>query len=676
MFRRTSHRHVHQSASAGAAVWTVAARRGAGVGLVFVLATTVTAGDAWQQVAERAVLEEGQALADVHRYCSARVPALPAMTSAPQWQADAQQLRQQVLTRIVFRGAAEQWRDAPTRVEWFDTIPGGPGYRIRKLRFEALPGMWIPALLYEPDQLVGSVPAILNVNGHSPEGKAYVPKQIRCINQAKRGMLALNVEWLGMGQLRTPGFNHGSMNQLDLCGTSGLAPFYLCLKRSLDLLLALEHTDPERVAVTGLSGGGWQTVLISALDTRVRLAVPVAGYSSFRTRIDHTKDLGDSEQTPSDLATLVDYTHLTAMIAPRPTLLTYNAKDDCCFEAHYALPPLLDAARPAFALFGAADSLRFHINDDPGTHNYERDNREALYRMLGAFFFAGDNQFNTGELPTDGEIKSADELAVPLPDANDDFNSLARRLAATLPRAAQPPADPAAAQAWQQTARTRLGQIVRGKHFEVQAQRVAEGPAAGARASFWVLEMDGQWHVPATVIEPDQPHGTVLVLADAGRSKAAELMAKLVGQGQRVVAVDPFGLGESLPGVGPNRDRDGYLFALLIAALGDRPIGIQAAQVLAAARWSASHWENTPPRLVAVGPRTGTVALIAAALHPDAIQQIEIHGGLRSLKHVIDENWSASKTPELFCHGLLEQFDVDQLVALIAPRAVTWVAEP
>ena len=44
-------------------------------------------------------------------------------------------------------------------------------------------------------------------------------------------MLALNVEWLGMGQLDRPDFVHSRMNQLDLCGTSGMAPFYLAMKR-------------------------------------------------------------------------------------------------------------------------------------------------------------------------------------------------------------------------------------------------------------------------------------------------------------------------------------------------------------------------------------------------------------------------------------------------------------
>ena len=61
---------------------------------------------------------------------------------------------------------------------------------------------------------------------------------MRCINLAKRGMIVLNVEWIGMGQLSTPGFTHYRMNQLDLCGTSGIAPFSLELGVSYDSLLS------------------------------------------------------------------------------------------------------------------------------------------------------------------------------------------------------------------------------------------------------------------------------------------------------------------------------------------------------------------------------------------------------------------------------------------------------
>src|SRR5262245_32334476 len=267
----------------------------------------------------RPILSPGTPLAEVRAYCDPRITRLAPPTTLEAWRGQTESLRRTILERVVYRGQAAAWRDAATRVEWLERIPGGPGYSIRKLRYEALPGLWIPGLLYEPTSITGKIPVFLDVNGHDANGKAADYKQIRCINQAKRGIAALNVEWLGMGQLRTDGFGHYRMNQLDLCGTSGLAPFYLAMKRGLDLLLALPYADPQRVGVTGLSGGGWQTIVISALDPRVTLSNPVAGYSGFRTRVRNLSDLGDSEQTPSDLATVADYTHLTAMLAPHPT---------------------------------------------------------------------------------------------------------------------------------------------------------------------------------------------------------------------------------------------------------------------------------------------------------------------------------------------------------------------
>ena len=288
-------------------------------------------------------------------------------------------------------------------------------------------------MLYEPEQLKGRVPVVLNVNGHDSKGKAAPYKQIRCINLAKRGMLALNTEWLGMGQLQGDGFAHNRMNQLDLCGTSGLAVFYLVMERALDVLVDLPHADIDRVAMAGLSGGGWQTILLSSLDRRVTLANPVAGYSSFKTRVEFFADIGDSEQAPTDLAKLADYLHLTALRAPRPTLLTYNSKDECCFVSDHALQPLLDAALPIYKLAGAEGRLRSHVNDDPGTHNFLRENREAFYKMVGDHFYAGDASYDGKEIESEKEVKSAEELNVPLPENNLDFHKLAMALMADLP---------------------------------------------------------------------------------------------------------------------------------------------------------------------------------------------------------------------------------------------------
>src|SRR5262249_25631522 len=130
---------------------------------------------------------------------------------------------------------------------------------------------------------------------------------------------------------------------------------------------------------------------------------------------------------------IADYTHMTAMLGGRAALLTFNVADDCCFAAGHALQPLLDAAQPIFKLYGQPERLRWHVNSDPGTHNYELDNRQAFYRMVGDTFFPGDAGFDAKEIPSEAELKSADALNVPLPEDNLDFHKIALTTSAQLP---------------------------------------------------------------------------------------------------------------------------------------------------------------------------------------------------------------------------------------------------
>lgn len=605
-----------------------------------------------------------QGLSDVIRFTARRVQPLPHFTSVQQWEAYRDNLRQAILERVVFRGVPAPWRSCPAQVVWGDTIAGGPGYHIRKLRYEVLPGMWMPALLYEPDNLARHAPVFLNLNGHTPHGKAYVPKQLRCINLVKRGIISLNPDWLGMGQLRSPGYAHGRMNQLDLCGTAGLAVFYLVLERGLDVLLTHEHADPTRVGVAGLSGGGWQTIVLSALDQRVTLCNPVAGYSSFLTRAANFSDLGDSEQTPVDMATIADYTHLTAMLAPRPALLTYNANDDCCFRADHALPPLLQEALPIYRLYGFPWRLRSHVNEEPGNHNFDQDNREALYRLLADYFFPDDPGTERSELPSAPEVKSAEELHVPLPDDNADFQTLALGLARELPHAAPLPESAAAARAWQADARRRLAEVVRLREYAVSAAQAGGELRGELRVTRWKLRCGADWTIPAVELAPARPKGTLVLLADEGRASLATEAERGVGEGWRVLAVDPFYLGESNPG------RVASLIALLVSSVGDRPVGLQASQLAAVCRWLASERRAGPVVLAASGPRASLAVLIAAGVEPQAISAVRIARTLGSLKEVIEQNLSVGEAPELFCFGLLEQFDVLQLAALTAPRTL------
>jgi hypothetical protein len=624
---------------------------------------------------KRPLLPADEVTLEVRDHVRPKIPVLmppgsekSAAKTAADWEREAEKLRQTILKNVVFRGEAAKWRDAQTKVEWLDTIVE-TGYRIKKLRYEILPGFWIPALLYEPEKLEGRMPVSLAVNGHEPIGKAVDYKQIRCINMARRGMVVLNVEWLGMGQLRGPGYRHGVMNQLDLCGSSGLAPFYLCMSRGLDILLAHPNADSKRVAVSGLSGGGWQTITISSLDTRVTLANPVAGYSSFVTRIDHFKDVGDSEQTPTDLAMYADYTHLTAMMAPRATLLTYNSKDDCCFESGYALEPLVSAAKPFFKLADHEKALRTHVNDSPGNHNFGEDNRRALYRMLGDFFFVDDRQYSADEIACAKEVKTREALDVPLPADTLDMNTLAKSLLKELPRNADWPKTEKEAGAWAVAKRRALAEVLRIKPGMMVDAKFSpryepkEVEQGGIKATFRMLKLGDRWTVPVVELVKGEPKGTTLVISDKGRAAMAPEVERLLAAGQRVIAFDLYYFGEAQP------KSHASLWSLMLATIGERALGLQVNELLSVAKWAFDE-AKSPVSVIADGPRSSVIALAAAALDEKSIGRVEVIAPLGSLKEIVEQNRSLEQSPELFCFGLLEQFDVKDLAAMVAPRPV------
>jgi dienelactone hydrolase len=457
------------------------------------------------------------------------------------------------------------------------------------------------------------------------------------------------------------------MNQLDLCGTSGLAVFYLVMERALDLLVDHPHADVERVAMAGLSGGGWQTILFSALDRRVTLANPVAGYSSFKTRVEFFSDLGDSEQTPTDLAMRADYTHLTALRAPRPTLLTYNSKDECCFASAHALPPLLEAARPVFELAGAGGRLRSHVNDDPGTHNFERENREQLYKMLGDYFYAGDASYDAKEIDSRSEVKTAEELSVPLPEDNLDFHKLALNFAAKLTRHAHNESSTAVQQgSMAKPTCDSIKSIARLVTYEPTAEMIGEMAVGNTNARFWRIKLQDDWTVPVVELSRGTPQGTVCLVADGGRVSATEQIESLLNERVRVLAVDPFYLGES-----KLADR-GYLLALLVSSIGARPMGVQADQIQAVLRWATKQFGEPVKRQVAVGPRIALAALVAAATadEDERPQELVLYGSINSLRDVIENNWSVETHPELFCFGLFEHCDIGDLLELAKPCSV------
>jgi hypothetical protein len=152
--------------------------------------------------------------------------------------------------------------------------------------------------------------------------------------------------------------------------------------------------------------------------------------------------------------------------------------------------------------------------------------------------------------------------------------------------------------------------------------------------------MNNDWTVPVVDLTPRAASGAVILIGDGGRAALGAEAQRMIAEGKRVIAVDPFYFGES-----KIAKRD-FLFALLVSSVGDRPIGIQASQINAIARWVTG-----PVSIEAFGPRSSLIATVATKLDP---RPLKTHGAMTSLRDVIVKNMAVDTAPELFCFGLLQ----------------------
>jgi len=124
--------------------------------LLALLLTSVTAAESDLKTwLSQPILEKDQPWKEVQAFIAPKVPGMPEVGTVAAWEKTADRMRKDVLNKVVYRGEAAKWRDTKLNVVWLETIEGGPEYKIQKLRFEALPGLWVPALLYIPNQLSG-----------------------------------------------------------------------------------------------------------------------------------------------------------------------------------------------------------------------------------------------------------------------------------------------------------------------------------------------------------------------------------------------------------------------------------------------------------------------------------------------------------------------------------------
>jgi len=313
--------------------------------------------------------------AELETYFANRVAALEAAESAnllegvtPETWRDVAASRRETL--------ADQLglRPEPERTALHPVVTGTlerDGVRVENLHFQSRPGLYVTGNLYLPAGGGSGHPAVLYVCGHArvhEDGVSYGNKTAyhhHGVWFARNGYVCLIIDTLQLGEIE--GTHHGTFREGRWWWNArGFTPAGVEAWngiRALDYLVSRPEVDPERIGVTGRSGGGAYSWWLAALDERVACAVPVAGITSLRSHVVDGCVEGHCDCMYFVNAARWDFARAASLVAPRPLLISNTDKDpifpvDAVYEVY-------QGTRAVYERIGAAPALGLNLEEGP-----------------------------------------------------------------------------------------------------------------------------------------------------------------------------------------------------------------------------------------------------------------------------------------------------------------------
>jgi dienelactone hydrolase len=276
-------------------------------------------------------------------------------------------------------------------------------FTVENLYFQSMPGLYVTANLYLPKGLDKPAPAILYVCGHGNVKKDGISYGSKVSYQhhgewfARHGYVCLTIDTLQLGEIE--GIHHGTYRyNMWWWNCRGYTPAgveaWNCV-RALDYLETRKEVDPNRIGVTGRSGGGAYSWWIAAIDERIKVAVPVAGITDLQNHV-----VDGCVEGHCDCMFIVntyrwDYPLVAALVAPRPLLISNSDKDtifplDGVMRVH-------EKVRRIYRLYGADKNLGIHITEGP--HKDTQELRVHAFTWFDRFLKDENRQIDVPAVP-------------------------------------------------------------------------------------------------------------------------------------------------------------------------------------------------------------------------------------------------------------------------------------
>ncbi|KPL23882.1 MAG: hypothetical protein AMS23_06135 [Bacteroides sp. SM1_62] len=558
------------------------------------------------------------------------------------------------------------------------------GFRIEKIVFESLSNYYVTGCLFIPDGITGKQPAILYVSGHADLAYKDPAYQKVIFNLVKKGFIVFAIDPIGQGErlqyydpvkgesiIGGPTREHTHAgNQCFLLGTSINKYFIWDGIRAIDYLQIREEVDPDRIGITGRSGGGTQSAFIAAFDERIVASAP-ENYITSHRRLLESRGPQDAEQNfyhwISDGGAIED---LLVVRIPKPTLLVTTTRDIFSIQG---TREVYEQVLNGYIAFGKEED--FLMVEDHAAHGSTKRNREAVYKFFQKYLsLPGDGSdedveiltpeelyvTNTGQLATSlgGETvfslnrKEAEQFYEGIMESRQHMDShleLTKEHSKRLSGYHIP--------------RHNAGVVYRGSYQK-----------KGYTIGMYALEADDGYIIPLLLVTPEGqgPFPVVIYIHPDGKEQgmaSGGIIEILVNQGYMVASPDLLGIGETNPDA---RFPAAPAFEALL--IGRSLVGIQAGDVSRVVEFLARlpNVNKSSIQAVAVGelcpalmhagvfePGISGVALIEAPVSYYNITQTRLY------ELSLSFSWGVA--------GALTAYDLPDLAACIAPRKLALI---
>lgn len=578
------------------------------------------------------------------------------------------------------------------------------GYRVEKIIYESMPGNYVTGCLFIPENPGRSrkFPAILNLIGHEQESFRAELDQIVYLNLVKKGFIVLAIDPIGQGEMvqyYDPEVKFSSIgytvvehcylgNQCFLSGVTPARYFAWDGIRGIDYLLTREDVDPERIGVTGFSGGGTITSYIGALDERVKVAVPCSWSTASRRQIE-TKGAQDAESLfLGSVAAGITFEDLVEIRAPKPTLMTFTSRDQ-----YLSIQGARDAYQEisrAYQAFGKRENIQFVEDDykhwmtpkirtsiytffmehlgvtgDPAEEVVEIiPQEELMVTPTGqvSTYLKGESVYSINRKETEILIRNLERSRSELDDHLDHVRLKAKELSGFI----QPGTD-------------RIVPFFNGRYHR-----------DGYTVSRIAIPGEADYAIPILLFVPDvagKRLPALVYLHTEGKVKEAGIggqIEKLVKEGYIVAATDVLGVGEI-----DNTIARAYTDDYNAILIGRSTVGVQTGDIVRVVNYLKQLDLVDPAEIGAVGRGEMCIPLMHAAAFDPSITRVALFGSPISYRSIVMNRFYKIGLIERegggYWHpyeiefpwgvaGALTAYDLPDLIGCMAPGKVALVA--